>query len=89
MPMQRGGAIFPFGRYKGVDIEDIPDSYLKWSIDVLDEKKYNNKNIISECERELAYRKLHNITVDEEGNLEDEDEEESYKPLDFRDSRSR
>lgn len=45
----------PFGKHKGEDIEDIPDSYLSWLLDSeWFEKRYPYR--IKAVEQELAYR---------------------------------
>lgn len=52
----------PFGKYKGVLICDIPDSYLKW---VSGEAWFKQKKDLAEqVAIELDYRRRMNIKVD-------------------------
>lgn len=51
----------PAGTYKGRSIEDVPNSYLEWLVDELDDKK--SPKLISEIEKELTFRKKFNINV--------------------------
>lgn len=53
-----------FGKHKGQDIDEIPTKYLVWLSDKLKETgTYGevNKLIIAEAEKELKYRKKHDI----------------------------
>ena len=54
----------PFGLHCGCTIESIPNSYLQWMIDNLDEGKYNNADLIASAETELAYRKDHGVYIE-------------------------
>lgn len=55
----------PFGKFKGKDLEDVPDSYLQWFI--------GEKNIVSQrfvlCDnikKELKYREKFDLHIKEE-----------------------
>jgi len=54
----------PFGKFKGKDIEDVPNSYLKW---LLEQNwmitKY--RSTLPIIEKELDYRERFDITVEE------------------------
>ncbi len=53
----------PFGKYKGIDIENIPSSYLLW----VAENVINNSEIVAECNKEWQYREKYNCHIEEEG----------------------
>ncbi len=47
--------IFPFGKFKGWDIESIPSSYIKWVLETdWFDKQY--KDLTKELDKELKYR---------------------------------
>lgn len=57
--------IIPFGKFKGKDLEDVPDSYLQWFS--------GEGDIVARCpllceniRKELAYRKKFDLHVKEE-----------------------
>lgn len=54
----------PFGRHKGMKLEDIPDDYLDWIRENLDEEAYFNE-WIGLAEEELEYREENDLHVKE------------------------
>ena len=48
----------PFGKYKGDDLGNIPNSYLEWLLD-----KDINEDISYEIEKELNDREIHKIYI--------------------------
>ncbi len=56
-----------FGKYKGKDIVEVPDSYLDWLIgENWFIKNKRNKNLLKEIEEELSIRKRSHIEIKEE-----------------------
>jgi len=60
-------SILPFGIFKGVSIEDVPNYYLDWMLSegMLEENSCYN-NLLEPVEKELAYRKEFDIFITEE-----------------------
>jgi len=60
-------SILPFGQFKGVSIEDVPNYYLDWMLSesMLEENSCYN-NLLKPVEEELAYREKFNIFITEE-----------------------
>jgi uncharacterized protein (DUF3820 family) len=55
--------VLPFGKFKGKDIEDIPDSYLEWFIgeeDIVSKNKILCENI----KKELKYRERFDLNIE-------------------------
>jgi uncharacterized protein (DUF3820 family) len=48
--------VMQFGKYNGIDIEDVPDSYLEWAIGE-DNIKERRKEFVKIAKQELKYRK--------------------------------
>lgn len=55
----------PFGKFKGSDIEDVPDSYLKWVIGE-DWFKEKFKDLCGNIKKELKYRDDFDLHIKEE-----------------------
>lgn len=54
----------PFGKFKGIDVEGVPNSYLKWLLDQeWMEEKYSEA--IPKIEKELDYRERFDIVIKE------------------------
>ena len=55
----------PFGKYKGKDIEDIPNDYLNW---LQEQEWFCDKfdNGLNAIQIELQYRTQHNIFIRDE-----------------------
>jgi uncharacterized protein (DUF3820 family) len=53
-----------FGKYKGKDIEDVPDSYLKWFIGE-DDIVRRNGILCDNIKKELKYRDDFDLHVEE------------------------
>jgi len=53
----------PFGKYKGKDIEDIPNSYLNWIVGE-DWFKVKYKDLCNTIRKELKYRKDFDIKIE-------------------------
>jgi len=47
--------IMPFGKHKGKEIEEIPDSYLEWFVGEKDIRE-KNKTLCENIKKELKYR---------------------------------
>lgn len=73
--------VFPFGKYKGKGIEDVPSDYLDWCLgeDWFCKKFRHGAEQIAQ---ELGYRKQHNIEPDEEDSGEKTKEEERQNERD-------
>lgn len=56
----------PFGKYKGIDIEDVPDSYLIWITGEL-WFKTREKELYENIKKELKYREKFDLHIGEEG----------------------
>jgi len=52
----------PFGKYKGEDIEDVPDSYLRWFIGE-DDIVRRNPVLCENIKKELAYRDKFDLNI--------------------------
>lgn len=46
--------VMPFGKYKGVPLGKVPDSYLRWAIDEFDDEGYDD--LVEAMERVLMGR---------------------------------
>jgi len=55
----------PFGMYKGKKIEQIPDNYLRWIAENLDEDTPLHKAICEACDKELSWRESFNWHIDD------------------------
>lgn len=55
----------PFGKYKNVDISEVPNSYIDW---IIGEGKFKDRNpkLFKELVDELAIRKRSYIHIEEE-----------------------
>lgn len=51
----------PSGKYSGKSIEDVPNGYLEWLIDELDDEK--SAIMVSEINKELIFRKKFDIEL--------------------------
>lgn len=51
----------PAGKYKDQSIEDVPNGYLEWIVEKLDEEK--SERMISEIQKELGYRKKFDVFI--------------------------
>lgn len=56
----------PFGKFRGIDIEDIPDDYLKWVIGE-DWFKVKFKTLCEIIKKELKYRDDFDLHIKEGG----------------------
>jgi len=56
--------IITFGKYKGYSIAAVPNRYLWWIRDTLDENKF--VSLIDAAEEELEYRLECDIVIEEE-----------------------
>jgi uncharacterized protein (DUF3820 family) len=54
----------PFGKYANIDMEDVPDKYLKWFIGERDIFE-RNKELCLNIKKELKYRDDFNLHVKE------------------------
>jgi len=54
-----------FGKFKGIDIEDVPDSYLQW-ISGEDWFKKKNVELCKNIKKELEYREKFDLHIKEE-----------------------
>ena len=54
----------PFGKFKGQDIEDVPNSYLNW---LLEQEWFENKykKGYANTKKELEYRETYDINIEE------------------------
>jgi len=57
--------LIPFGKYKGMEIEDVPNYYLQWILDedIAKEKSCYNY-LLKPVEEELNYRKQFDIFIE-------------------------
>ena len=63
---------FPFGRFRGQLIEDIPSDYLKWFQDKGNDKKY--AELMKAVNEEMRWRTKYNAHFYEEDEDESEDD---------------
>lgn len=45
-----------FGKHKGEQLQDLPTDYLQWLAENLESGKFNNDEVIKECEKQLVLR---------------------------------
>lgn len=58
--------LMPFGKYKGIDIVDIPSSYLKWCcLQDWFEEKY--RGLLKAIDEELKFRDKRGLHFEEDG----------------------
>ncbi len=50
----------PWGKYRGQDLEDVPDSYVRWLAENCEDAA-----IRDEAENEIKYRKDHNASIED------------------------
>ena len=64
MAGSKGNFIMPWGKYKGEEMSEIPDSYLRWCL----EQDWIDKwpKVINAMQDELAYRDANNIEIEED-----------------------
>jgi uncharacterized protein (DUF3820 family) len=55
----------PFGKYKGTDLEDVPDGYLRWFVGE-DNIVSQNKILCDNIRKELKYREKFDLQIKEE-----------------------
>lgn len=51
----------PCGKFKGKDIEDLPDWYLKWVAENWKEDRAKDRQICEEADREYQWRRKHGV----------------------------
>lgn len=54
------GIIMPRGKYKGMDLADLPSSYLRWVVDEFDTKEELSKDVRTAAQNELEQRDKYN-----------------------------
>lgn len=59
----------PFGKYKGIPIEDVPSHYLYWFINNIDPDNGALESIINKCDEEYNWRE------ETDNHFEDEQED--------------
>lgn len=59
-----GEVIFPYGKYKGTRIAEIPDTYLRFVCTKFDERTALQKKIVKACSDELEWREKNNQHID-------------------------
>jgi len=59
----------PFGKFKGLDIEDVPDSYLTW---IKGEKWFaaREPKLCENIKKEIEYREKFNLHIVDEKHLD-------------------
>ena len=54
----------PCGKFKGKDIEEIPNSYLIWVAENWKEKTPRDVEVIKAADKEVQFRQRHDINIE-------------------------
>jgi|SaaInlStandDraft_6_1057023.scaffolds.fasta_scaffold871853_1 hypothetical protein len=55
----------PFGKYKGLPIEELPSSYLRWLTNNIDDEERGENSIQLNADEEYEFRSKYNTHFDD------------------------
>ena len=55
----------PFGKYKGLPIEELPSSYLQWLTNNIDDEERGKNSIHLNADEEYEFRSKYNTHFDD------------------------